>query len=111
MLHDPSNLHLARKTPAGGSKDATGADMDDLRKRVESLNARYRHHGATDVLRGALKDPEAGRIAMVSSFGAESVALLHLVAMVDRTTPVLLPKRWSIRPRWRNGWACATCAS
>ena len=26
---------------------------------------------------------------MVSSFGAESVALLHLVAMVDRTTPVL----------------------
>ena len=26
---------------------------------------------------------------MVSSFGAESVALLHLVAMVDRSTPVL----------------------
>ncbi len=89
MLHDRSNLHLAGKTPAGGSEDATGADLDALRARVAALNARYRHHGATDVLRGALKDPEAGRIAMVSSFGAESVALLHLVAMVDRTTPVL----------------------
>ncbi|MCA0954725.1 phosphoadenylyl-sulfate reductase [Mameliella sediminis] len=61
----------------------------DLRARVDTLNARYRHHSATSVLEGALKDPEAGELAMVSSFGAESVALLHLVAMVDRKTPVL----------------------
>ncbi|MHA7874015.1 phosphoadenylyl-sulfate reductase [Roseivivax sp.] len=65
------------------------AELERLRARVARLNARYRHHGATAVLRGALKDPDAGRIAMVSSFGAESVALLHLVAMVDRATPVL----------------------
>lgn len=64
-------------------------DLDALRARVATLNARYRHHGATAVLEGALRDPEAGRIAMVSSFGAESVALLHLVAMVDRSVPVL----------------------
>ncbi|ETX14562.1 phosphoadenosine phosphosulfate reductase [Roseivivax halodurans JCM 10272] len=64
-------------------------DLAPLRERVARLNARYRHHGATDVLRGALSDPEAGDIAMVSSFGAESVALLHLVAIADRTTPVL----------------------
>ncbi|SFE20922.1 phosphoadenylyl-sulfate reductase [Roseivivax sediminis] len=70
----------------GGS---SGPDLTALKDRVARLNARYRHHGATDVLRGALGDPEAGRIAMVSSFGAESVALLHLVAMVDRSTPVL----------------------
>ena len=60
-----------------------------LKARVDALNARYRHHSATAVLQGALRDPEAGRIAMVSSFGAESVALLHLVAMVDRHVPVL----------------------
>ena len=30
-----------------------------------------------------------GRIALVSSFGAESAALLHLVASVDPSTPVL----------------------
>lgn len=64
-------------------------DLAEKQARVDALNARYRHHGATAVLEGALRDPEAGSIAMVSSFGAESVALLHLVAMVDRTTPVL----------------------
>jgi len=57
--------------------------------RVRALNDRYRHHGATAVLEGALRDPEAGRIALVSSFGAESVVLLHLVSMVDPGTPVL----------------------
>ena len=30
-----------------------------------------------------------GRIALVSSFGAESVALLHMVSVVDRSLPVL----------------------
>ncbi|SNS41148.1 phosphoadenylyl-sulfate reductase [Antarctobacter heliothermus] len=64
-------------------------NQSDLRARVADLNARYRHHSATSVLEGALRDPDAGDLAMVSSFGAESVALLHLVAMVDRKTPVL----------------------
>ncbi len=63
--------------------------LADLQARVDALNTRYRHHSATAVLEGALRDPEAGDIAMVSSFGAESVALLHLVAMVDRSVPVL----------------------
>lgn len=58
-----------------------------LHTRVAALNARYRHHGATDVIRAALS--EAGHIALVSSFGAESVALLHLVAMQDRSIPVI----------------------
>ncbi len=53
------------------------------------LNARYRHHAAHDVLRRALSDPRSGRVALVSSFGAELVVLLHLVAVVDRTLPVL----------------------
>ncbi|WP_418593882.1 phosphoadenylyl-sulfate reductase [Ponticoccus sp. (in: a-proteobacteria)] len=80
---------LGENTSAGGSDTAPGTDLAALRARVATLNARYRHHGATAVLEGALNDPEAGRIAMVSSFGAESVALLHLVAMVDRKVPVL----------------------
>jgi phosphoadenosine phosphosulfate reductase len=76
-------------TQASGAP-ALGADaLADLRQRVSALNARYRHHGAVAVLEGALRDPEAGDIAMVSSFGAESIALLHLVAMIDRKTPVL----------------------
>ncbi len=52
-----------------------------------ALNARMRHHGATDVLRAAIEAvPE---LALVSSFGAESVVLLHLAAMVKRDVPVI----------------------
>ena len=57
--------------------------------RVADLNARYRHHGATAVLEHALRDPQVGRLALVSSFGAESVVLLHLISVMDRRTPVL----------------------
>jgi phosphoadenosine phosphosulfate reductase len=57
--------------------------------RVADLNARYRHHGATAVMEHALKDAQVGRIALVSSFGAESVVLLHLVSIMDRNLPVL----------------------
>lgn len=80
---------LGENTESDGAASAPSKDLEALRARVAALNARYRHHGATAVLEGALNDPEAGRIAMVSSFGAESVALLHLVAMVDRKVPVL----------------------
>ncbi len=57
--------------------------------RVEALNARYRNHAAIAVLRHALSDPAVGRIALVSSFGAESVVLLHMIAVLDRATPVV----------------------
>lgn len=56
---------------------------------VADLNAQFKHHSATSVIAGAAAQLGRGRLAMVSSFGAESVALLHLVAMVDRAIPVL----------------------
>ena len=59
----------------------------ELANKVAGLNARYRHHSATSVMQGALQD--AGDIALVSSFGAESVVLLHMAAVIDRATPVL----------------------
>jgi len=37
----------------------------------------------------AMRQGFCDRIALVSSFGAESAALLHMVAEIDRTTPVL----------------------
>ncbi|MEQ9693569.1 phosphoadenylyl-sulfate reductase [Shimia sp. SDUM112013] len=64
-----------------------GADRRALSEKVAELNARYRHHSATDVFRGALQD--GGEIALVSSFGAESVVLLHMAAVVDQDTPVV----------------------
>ena len=56
---------------------------------IAGLNARYRHHGATRVLEDALAEPALGRIAMVSSFGAESVVLLHMLSVLDRHRPVI----------------------
>ncbi|MEM6636418.1 MAG: phosphoadenylyl-sulfate reductase [Pseudomonadota bacterium] len=58
-------------------------------ERAAALNARLRHHSAASVLERALTDPQVGRTALVTSFGAESVALLHLVSVIDRTLPVI----------------------
>lgn len=63
--------------------------IDPVGERVIELNARYHQHSATDVLQHALEDPAFGATALVSSFGAESVVLLHMVAMIDRSVPVL----------------------
>ena len=57
--------------------------------RVAELNRAFAHHSALTVLEGALLDPSVGRTAMVSSFGAESVVLLHLVSVIAPGTPVI----------------------
>ncbi|MDR5653783.1 phosphoadenylyl-sulfate reductase [Ruixingdingia sedimenti] len=67
----------------------SGAGLAPVAERVAALNARYRHHAAVAVLEHALGDPDLGRVALVSSFGAESVVLLHLVSIVAPRTPVL----------------------
>lgn len=55
--------------------------------KVAALNAGLTHHGATDVLKAAFE--AVPDLTLVSSFGAESVVLLHLAAMVRRDVPVL----------------------
>lgn len=64
-------------------------EAKDLDAKVAELNARYRHHSATAVLERALHDEDVGHLALVSSFGAESVVLLHLVSVIAPGTPVL----------------------
>lgn len=65
------------------------APFPSIAARVDTLNERYRHHSATAVLEHALNDPELGNVALVSSFGAESVVLLHLVSVIAPGTPVI----------------------
>ncbi|GHA40267.1 phosphoadenylyl-sulfate reductase (thioredoxin) [Amylibacter ulvae] len=60
-----------------------------IEERVEQLNHSYRHHAAIPILTHALNDPMVGRVAMVSSFGAESVVLLHMISLINPDTPVL----------------------
>jgi phosphoadenosine phosphosulfate reductase len=56
---------------------------------ARELASSHRGASAEDILSTALDRVFAGRIALVSSFGAESVVLLHLLASVDRSAPVL----------------------
>ena len=53
------------------------------------LNQTYRASDTRVVLDAVLRERVAGRVAVVSSFGAESSVLLHHVAEVARDTPVL----------------------
>ena len=53
------------------------------------LNNRFRGSDTRAMLEGVLGEGLAGNVAVVSSFGAESAVLLHLVAEVDRSVPVL----------------------
>ena len=59
------------------------------RGRAELLNQSLAGLTAEEVLAEAIHYQFPGRIALVSSFGAHSIALLHLVASVDRDTPVI----------------------
>lgn len=60
-----------------------------LSDKVADLNNQFREKSAIDVLKYAVESPLIGRVALVSSFGAESVVLLHMLAQIDKGTPVL----------------------
>ena len=54
--------------------------------RLETRLARLK---ATSLLRFVIGDLYPGRIALVSSFGADAAALLHMVSRIDPGTPVI----------------------
>lgn len=56
---------------------------------AEILSGRFETASAEERVRAAIKDLFPGRIALVSSFGADSAILLDMVAEVDRATPVV----------------------
>ena len=56
---------------------------------AERLNRMFRASSTQAMLEAVIRDRLAGDPAVVSSFGAESAVLLHLVASVDRSVPVL----------------------
>lgn len=53
------------------------------------LNNMFRGRDTQDMLSTVLRESMLGDVAVVSSFGAESAVLLHLVAQADPATPVL----------------------
>ncbi len=62
--------------------DGTGAE-------IAALNARSDGKAPRDILETAVDHLFPGDIAVVSSFGAESAVLLHMIATLDGSLPVL----------------------
>lgn len=60
-----------------------------LKELIERRNLLHRASDASTVLAHALDDVQIGPVALVSSFGAESVVLLHLAAAVNPAVPVI----------------------
>ena len=60
-----------------------------LARRAELLNERYAGAQPAEILRGVIREEFPGRVALVSSFGTESAALLHLISEIDRAAPVV----------------------
>ncbi len=74
--------------------DARKIDRIDIAPRFAErdairLNNLFRGVPTREMLRTVLGEAMVGDVALVSSFGAESAALLHLVASVDPTVAVL----------------------
>jgi phosphoadenosine phosphosulfate reductase len=61
----------------------------DLLARVAALTRRYAPLDGEALLRPLIEHEFRGRIAVVSSFGAESAIVLGLVAAIDRRTPIV----------------------
>ena len=70
---------LQQSTPPIGRTPA------NMRHIIDSLG----HLGGRELLRPLIEQHFKDKIALISSFGAESAALLHMVASVDRSVPVI----------------------
>ena len=62
-------------------------EPSSIQNQAADLNELFQGRDTLEVIRYAVS--HLGRSAVVSSFGADSVALLHLVAQINRATPVL----------------------
>lgn len=61
----------------------------ELKERLDGLRAKLSNLSASELLHDVVRREFAGRIAVVSSFGSESVVLLHLLSQVDPGVPVI----------------------
>ncbi|MDZ4369359.1 MAG: phosphoadenylyl-sulfate reductase, partial [Afipia sp.] len=80
---------LAVVTTPAPNDDADDLEAHDLEELAKHLNARVGDGDATAILKAAL-DPALGlNVAAISSFGAESAVLLHLISRQRSDLPVI----------------------
>jgi len=76
-------------TPRAFDLPGSGANDPIIKAKLARLQAEAGRHNALEQIEFVLREEFVGETAVVSSFGSESAVLLHLVAEVDPTTPVL----------------------
>lgn len=74
--------------PAGELEEASAGSLIGLARRQE-LAQRWAEADTETLLAGMILDEFPGRIALVSSFGAEAAVLLHMVAGIEPRLPVI----------------------
>ena len=72
-----------------GGASAFTESVDVVEVEVTRLQQHYGRLAAEPLLRAMIKGEFPGRVAVVSSFGAESALILALVAEIDPSTPVI----------------------
>jgi phosphoadenosine phosphosulfate reductase len=65
------------------------AEIADPARHAGTLAIRYRALAGRALMAAMIEHEFRGRIALVSSFGAESAVLLHLAAGIDRSLPIV----------------------
>ena len=68
---------------------ATAVNDNDAEALAEKLNRLHSEATPAEILNAAINDVFKGRIALVSSFGAEAAVMLALVAEANPATPVV----------------------
>jgi len=58
-------------------------------EKAARLDAEFAGRDTLELMGAVIGDLFPGRIALVSSFGADSAVLLHMAALIDKATPVL----------------------
>ncbi|HWY61085.1 MAG TPA: phosphoadenylyl-sulfate reductase [Rhizomicrobium sp.] len=75
--------------PRAFDRAGIGASDPRVLARLSALQEKAAGRSADGILELALKEEFVGKTAVVSSFGAESAVLLHMVAQIDPNTPIL----------------------
>jgi phosphoadenosine phosphosulfate reductase len=80
---------LSTELPSETASAQSPAAALDLRETARALDAGFAGKSAEAVLEAAITTLFRGQIAVLSSFGTEAAVVLHLVAQIDRSVPIL----------------------
>ena len=80
---------MSENNISGFERDDHGEIAPNLQARLEQLRKLYGQKDAEGLLTSMIEEEFSGKIAAVSSFGAESAVLLSLISKVSKETQII----------------------